>query len=434
MFSTSDSPFSVTHTTDRRNMQLLVQLRWLAVVGQVVTISLVHYGLDIALPLQPMLLIVAALVAFNALNIGWLRWRQHDVTSLDLFVALLVDVGALTFQLYLSGGANNPFIGLYLLQVTLGAILLRPGFAWAIVGVSTACAAALAFAHQPLAILQHQQGSISRLYLIGLLISFGLNAILLVAFINRIMANLQRRDQRLAQLRQRAAEEEHIVRMGLLASGAAHELGTPLATVSVILGDWQRLPQIAHNSELLQDVQEMQHQVLRCKSIVTGVLLSAGETRGDAPESTTLITFMDKVAQQWRDRRQPARFIYLKHLEHDQPIISDTSLQQMIFNVLDNALEASPAEVQLLIESHGDALALQVSDRGPGFAPQILENLGKPYQSTKGRPGGGLGLFLVMNVARSLGGSVRARNRDSGGAEVRITLPLSSIAFEETDD
>ncbi|MGE8448968.1 ATP-binding protein [Comamonas sp.] len=431
------SPFQVTHTTDRQNMQLLIQLRWLAVVGQVVTISLVRWGFDIYLPLYEMLAVLAGLVITNLICIWWLRWRQHDISSSDLFVALLADVGALSLQLYLSGGANNPFITLFLLQVTLGAVLLKPFYAWGIVVVTGCCAVALAFFYQPLQIMSHRSGAMHSLYLLGLLISFGLNAILLVSFINRIMSNLQLRDTRLADLRQRAAEEEHIVRMGLLASGAAHELGTPLSTLAVILGDWQRMPSIAQDGELMEDLHEMEHQVQRCKSIVTGVLLSAGETRGDAPETTTLVTFMDRVVAQWQSHRQPGNFVYRKQVARDVPIISDTSLQQMIFNVLDNALEASPDFVQLVVEcpAQDDAqLVLQVTDSGPGFKSEILAHLGKPYQSTKQRPGGGLGLFLVMNVARSLGGHVEARNREQhlgGGAAVRISLPLASIALDD---
>ena len=431
----AESPFHVTHSTDRQNMQLLIQLRWLAVVGQVITISLVHWGLDIRLPLSEMLAILGGLIVINLACMWWLHWRQHDITSSDLFVALLADVCALSMQLYLSGGANNPFITLYLLQITLGAVLLRPFYAWAIVVVTACCAVTLAFWYQPLQVVANKGGSMHTMYLVGLLISFGLNAMLLVAFINRIMANLQLRDARLADLRQRAAEEEHIVRMGLLASGAAHELGTPLSTLAVILGDWQRIPAVAQDNELMDDLQEMEHQVQRCKSIVTGVLMSAGETRGDAPQTTTLVTFMDRVTTQWCSHRQPVNFVYRKHIAHDVPIISDTSLQQMIFNVLDNAQEASPAFVQLVVEcdaSDDAQLTLLVTDSGPGFRADILAQLGKPYQSTKGRPGGGLGLFLVMNVARSLGGHIEARNRDAhlgGGAEVRISLPLAAIAL-----
>jgi two-component system sensor histidine kinase RegB len=103
----------------------------------------------------------------------------------------------------------------------------------------------------------------------------------------------------------------------------------------------------------------------------------------------------------------------------------------MIDNVLDNALEASPDWVGLEASAADGTLQLSVTDRGPGFAPGMLAQFGKPYQSTKGRPGGGLGLFLVVNVARTLGGSVSASNRPQGGAEVRLTLPLKAIALEQ---
>src|SRR4029077_14698827 len=100
-------------------------------------------------------------------------------------------------------------------------------------------------------------------YIQGLLLCFALNAALLVIFITRINRNLRARDARLADLRERASEEEHIVRMGLLASGAAHELGTPLSTLSVILGDWRRMPAIAADPQMLEEIEEMQAQVQR---------------------------------------------------------------------------------------------------------------------------------------------------------------------------
>jgi two-component system sensor histidine kinase RegB len=107
----------------------------------------------------------------------------------------------------------------------------------------------------------------------------------------------------------------------------------------------------------------------------------------------------------------------------------DEALKQMIDNVLDNALEASPDWVQLEAEVENGILVLSVLDRGPGFTQAMLVNYGKPYHSTKGRPGGGLGLFLVVNVARTLGGTVAVTNRSEGGAKVTLTLPLKAIAL-----
>ena len=411
----------------RNNLLQLVQMRWLAVAGQLLTILLVHWGFGIALPLVEMLTLLAVLALFNLAS----RLRSRlalPVGHAELFAGLLVDVAVLTGQLYYAGGVTNPFIYLYLLQVAVGSVLLRRRYTWAIVAVTSACFVALTQWHRPLALPDMTVPTLSTQYIAGLLICFLLTASLLVIFIGRINANLRRRDQRLADLRQRAAEEEHIVRMGLLASGAAHELGTPLATLSVILGDWARMAPFAGEPELREEIEEMQLQLQRCKAIVSGILQSAGESRGEAPVETTLHAFLDELVQQWRTTRPVKALEYHRDTVPDLPIISDTALRQMIGNVLDNALEAGPQGlVRLVADCDDDTLTLRVQDQGPGFAPEMLQRFGKPYQSSKGRPGGGLGLFLSVNVARTLGGRIEAHNRPEGGAEVTITLPLASL-------
>lgn len=422
--------YRVERNTERKNMRLLIQLRWLAVVGQIITISLVYSGMGIAVPMLPMMGVALALALTNLGYRAWLQWRPATVTPQVLFVALLADVVALTLQLYLSGGTNNPFIYLFLLQVILGTVLLRPQYAWAMVCITAVCVVALTFYYRPLPVTLG--GGLSNLYTLGLLICFALTTVLMVVFITQVVSNLRQRDSRLADMRQRATEEEHIVRMGLLATGAAHELGTPLATMSVILGDWQRMGPVREDPDLMADLAEMQAQLLRCKAIVNGVLLSAGETRAEGLESTTLLHFMEQLVARWRQHHEPQKFFFTHQLKRDVPILSDTALEQVICNVLDNAYEASSQEVHLHLECSDDMLELVVRDRGPGFSDAIFAKLGKPYQSTKqGRPGRGVGLFLVVNVVRSLGGSVQAGNRMHGGAEVRIRLPLASITLEK---
>jgi two-component system sensor histidine kinase RegB len=384
----------------------------------------------VRLPLVQMLEVLACLIAFNVAS--HLRWHEHrPVTNNELFLALLVDVASLTMQLYLSGGTTNPFAFLYLLQVILSAVLLEAWSTWTIVGITLACLAGLSIFAKPLPLpFDHARG-ISSLYVEGMLICFVLNAALLVVFISRITNTLRGKAAQLADLRQRAAEEDHIVRMGLLASGAAHELGTPLATLSVILGDWKRMREFKENPDLIEEITEMQAQLKRCKSIVSGILLSAGEARGESAVRTTIRGFLDDLVEEWQASRQVGEFAYVNRIAHDRPVAFDSALKQTIDNLLDNALEASPGWVGLEASLDAGTLLLSVTDRGPGFAPGMLAQLGKPYQSTKGRPGGGLGLFLVVNVARTLGGAVTASNRPEGGAEVRLTLPLKAIALEQ---
>lgn len=414
------------------NMQQLIQLRWLAVLGQLLTIAFSHFVFLMSLPLTQMLSVVAALVGFNLFS-AW-RWRVQrshggrDVSNRDLFQSLLVDVFALTTLLYFSGGASNPFSSLYLLQIVLGAAMLEAGSLWALIAVSSICFAGLTIAYHPLPLLPN---GLPDRYMQGMLLCYAINAALLGLFVTHINRKQRERDARFADLRQRALEEEHIVRMGLLASGAAHELSTPLATMAVILGDWRRMPALKVAPEVQEDMEEMQRQVTRCKTIVTGILLSAGEARGEAPEETTVRSFLDELVEDWRSTRAPRSFEYHNNFGGDLPIVSDEALKQTLCNVLDNALEASPQWVRLKVSRAQDALVLAISDAGPGFPEEMLENIGKPYQSTKGKAGGGLGLFLVVNVIRTLGGTVAARNTDSG-AVVTLSLPLAALKLNKS--
>lgn len=425
---------SIQETANRKNLLLLVMLRWLAVGGQVATVLFVHAGLGIALPLAPMAAVILFLIALNLVSL--LRCRlQSAISNLELFAELLLDVAALTVLLYLSGGAMNPFSSLFLLQVILGAVLLRPILIWMLVAITSACFIALMRYFRPLDLSgyehAHDRGNHLDLHVAGMFLCFLLAAVLLVQFLSRVTRNLRDQDHRLSELRRQSAEEEHIVRMGLLASGAAHELGTPLATLSVILNDWQRMPNMRDDPEVGPEIGEMQTALDRCKDIVSRVLLAAGEARGEHFERTTLEGFIDGVVAEWRETRAPARLDYVSDIGADTVIASDTVIRQILLNVFDNALEASPDWVGVEAFRRGGLLAITVRDRGKGFAPEILANFGKPYQSTKARAGSGLGLFLVVNVLRKLGGSVVARNNISLGASVELCLPIGALSIED---
>ena len=416
----------------RNNLLQLVQLRWLAVGGQLATILGVQFVLGAQLPLAEMLALVAMLCLFNLAS--WLRWRTAagEISNGELFTGLLVDVSLLSALLYYSGGIANPFIFLYLLQVAVGAVLLKTRYIWSMVALTSLCFVVLTAWNRPLILPDMVGPALSVHYIGGLLVCFTLNAALLVIFIHRIGKNLRQRDARLANLRQSAAEQEHIVRMGLLASGAAHELGTPLATLSVILGDWSHSSPLANDPVLADEIKMMQLQLQRCKTIVSGILMSAGEVRAEASVATTLHAFLDQLVDEWRSARPTQELDYVRSDLIDWPMMSDAALKQMIGNVLDNGIDAAPTmPLKLRVECTNNWLTLIVRDAGPGFSPEMLTNFAKPYHSTKGRPGSGLGLFLSVNVARTLGGRIEASNMAGGGAEVVVKLPLTAFTLRE---
>lgn len=410
----------------RRNMLLLIQLRWLAVAGQVLTIAIVHWGLGINLPMGWLLIAPAGLIVINLITAPLTR-RRKGVPDFEILLALCADVAALTWLLFFTGGSTNPFAPLYVMQIVLAAVLLKPAYAWGFVAVNSVLMCGLTIWNIPLKLPQ-EGALVVDLLQSGMLVNFTLIAVLLVVFVTLTSKNLRARDAYLADARQQAAEQDHIVRMGLLASGAAHELGTPLASLSVILSDWKRMPVVAKDADLTGDVHDMQAEVERCKTIVTGILMSAGEARGQAPTVTSLKTFLEEIIEEWRAKAGSEVLVTLGLSSQNPQIIADAALKQVFSALLDNAQEAGAKRMVVNLDHDEDRLIIGFNDDGPGFAPHILEKLGQPYQSTKARAGAGLGLFLLVNVLRKMGGSVAATNRRDGGASVQLTLPLDAVS------
>jgi two-component system sensor histidine kinase RegB len=409
------------------NMRQLIQLRWIAVAGQVLAILVAHFALRVALPLLPMLAVAAALAAANLLFT--LGLRRARIAGAEFLLALLIDMAALTAQLYLSGGADNPFVSLYLLQVVLGAILLPPALVAPLVAACCVAYAWLSVRHLPLRVPDTLSSALPDLLLIGQVASFVMVAGLLVLFITRVSRNLRARDAYVAELAQRAAEEDGIVRMGLFASGAAHELSTPLSTLSVLVADWQRDRRIAADDGLRGELAEARAEIERCKQIVSNILHSAGEARGEAMGSTDVAELLAGIAADWREAHPASSLAYADEGLQGARVAAEPALRQAIWSLLENAADVSPGAVSLSAERDRREVAICVRDEGPGFREDQLAKVGKLYQSTKG-PGHGLGLFLAVNVARRLGGRLAAANVQPRGAEVRMVLPLVSESAE----
>ena len=417
---------ATANAAGHQNMFQLVQLRWLAVAGQLATIMLTQLAFGIRLPMVSMLGVLGGLVLLNAASLALLRFKG-PITNEALFGALLLDVVALSAQLYLSGGATNPFVSLFLLQVVLGSVLLDRWSSWMLVIATSVAFALMTVFYRPIVLPPTIDRSLFALHVQGMWVCFALVAVLLVLFVSRINANLRTQDLRLADIKRQAVEEEHIVRIGMLASGAAHELGTPLSSLSVILGDWRHIDAIAHDPDLLRDVEDMQAEIQRCKAIVTSILMSSGDPRGEETRATTVRALFDRIVADWSGARDFNGIRFDDRFGEDVPIAADVVLQQAVFNLLDNAAEVSPERIDVILGRADDALVLTVRDAGAGFAAEQLANLGNPYNSSKSELGRGLGLYLVGNVARKLGGSIVARNREDGGAELILRLPLVAI-------
>jgi two-component system sensor histidine kinase RegB len=347
---------------------------------------------------------------------------------------VLFDLLQLGLMLFLSGGLHNPFYILMLGPVMVSAAVLSARSTVTLGLTAIALATILARAHLP---LQTEQGMILRvpdLFLFGNWVAIVIAVVFLSLYARRVAVEMHAMSDALEATQMALLREQKLTDIGGVVAAAAHELGTPLASLSVILSDWRRMPALNRDEDVVQDIEQMQAEVERCKSIVTNILMSAGEARGEAPTVTTLKAFLQEIIAEWSDKSGEAMRVTLDGPAPGNPsIIVDPALKQVFSALLDNAHEAGARNLEVRAAADAGGLFIAFEDDGPGFSSAILEKLGQPYQSTKARAGSGLGLFLLVNVMRKLGGTVVAVNRPKGqggaaGAMVRLTLPIDALA------
>lgn len=416
---------TISQNTNKQNLLQLIWLRLIAIIGQVVTILIVHYFLKISLPLTEMFLVLMFLGIVNFISF-YRHKSEKNISDKSLFIELICDVLALTAQIYLSGGISNPFISLFLLQVIIAAILLKRIYAWLIALITIFSYISLNFTYRHIhALHNHEAGDFFNMHLHGMLISYIIAAVLLLIFVTKIIKNLKDRDKNIYLLKQKSLEEEKVVRMALLATGAAHELSTPLSTISVILNDWKEMNLANSPKELQEDIVTMESQLNRCKKILSNILLSSGKARLEQAEMKLAKEAFDSIIEEWKSKRNPQNLLYNFRGEGAKKIILDDTLIQGFYNIFDNALEESPNLVLIDVVVTKNEINLNVEDCGKGFDKKILQEVGKANITTKNS--NGLGLFLAISSLRRFDGTLQIKNLAEKGAKVEIKIPLKNL-------
>jgi two-component system sensor histidine kinase RegB len=409
--------FSDTSASLRR----LFVLRSIAIAGQGLAIAVAVAFYDTPLPVAAMAFVIALLAAVNVRT--WARLRKPlPVGDAELFTELLADVTALTALLYLSGGSTNPFVSLYLLPLSIAAIALPPRYAWTMAGLTMACYSALMFYYRPLGDMHGMHGNAFNLHLLGMWVNFLVSAVLIAAFVAGMSMSIRARDRQLAAARERALRDEQVLALGTFAAGAAHELGTPLSTIAVLTRELERdhaaVPRLAEDLTLLRT------QVENCKRIITELTAAAGQARAGDAAPQGIEEFLNGVVERWSLIRPQVRPRVRFTGEGPAPeIVGEETVRQTLINILNNAADASPQDVE--VEGRWDAndLTIEVRDRGPGISEDAASRAGRGLFSTK-TGGQGIGLLLANATIERLGGSVTLFNREGGGGCTRVRLPL----------
>jgi len=404
-------------------LRRLVALRWVAVLAELALVLLTAQWLGAGAALEPVLAICTAQVGLNLATIAYGVRGGAAASDRQLFAQLLFDVAALTAIAYFAGGSTNPLISLYLLWIAAGAAVLEPPLATLLAALCVAAYSLVNFVHVEVHIHDHEKAL--QIHLIGMWAVFVVSAVTICWSVLRLTAAVRRRDAELAAAREAALRSERVVALGNLAAGAAHELGTPLATLAVLAGELLRDARLP--GALRPDLELMQGQIQDCKGIITQLAAQAGSSRAESLSAMPLDEWLAGLVERWRRQRPLVTpRLELRGAIPGPRVAIDATLGQALLNLFNNAADASPDQVAVSAQWDAHALELQVLDRGSGIATEVQLGLGRDLVTTR-QDGLGMGLVLAYAAIERSGGELGFASRPGGGTIARVRLPLDAL-------
>ena len=409
----------------RTRLRTLTVIRWVAIVGQAFTITFVHFSLEFALPIVPLLAAVSLSALINVvLTLACAPTTRLTERSAGLLLGY--DILQLAFLLGLTGGLQNPFSILLIVPVTLSATTLSLRttvlLCALVIGVTT-----LLGLYPTDLPWRGGEFSLPTLYVWASWVALVLGTALIAAYAWRVADEARRLSDALAATQMALAREQQLSALGGLAAAAAHDLGSPLATIAVTARELAN--NVPGDSPLAEDVAELVSQSRRCREIL--------RTLGQRPEREAHRRFtrvpmsglLETIAESYA---RPGVHFEVRCLGDDlaEPHLAPTpELRHAFANLIDNALKFARSRVSIVVRLDPEVVEVWIEDDGAGFSPEVLELLGEPYISTHPQGGGlGLGVFIAETLLARTGATLQFGNLGDGA---RVVIRWNRAALEE---
>ncbi|MFP5234215.1 MAG: ATP-binding protein [Acidobacteriota bacterium] len=422
---------------DAPNLALpwVVRLRYGMLAWAVATLGGAAWGLGLR---SVSLWVLLPLVCVLMTNFFLHRASRGAVRSPQAMLGAIftLDTLCLTFVLALTGGPMNPFSLLYLVQITLAAVVLERSWTWALGGLSVVCFGLLFFLRLPFRgfhVSSAEQGFLP--HLVGMWFAFVIAVLLISFFTSRVTHALRLREQEVRALQERLAKHQRLTSLATLAAGAAHELGTPLGTIAVIARELERYASTLQDGEALrEDANLIRSQVERCQRILQRMSADGAEPVGESPRTIAVGELLQQTLHEISAARRSQ--IRVEAIPASAALFLPVrATVQSLTALVSNALDSGPRDVEVVLKacSGGSTIAFSVCDNGTGMPEDVLRRVTEPFFTTK-EPGRGMGLgtFLARSFAERLGGDLTYASSPGRGTTATLTLP-ARFAQREAD-
>lgn len=415
--------WSSSNLSSRNNLKSLFWLRNIAIIGQSGMIVLVIFLFKIPLPVVPMFVIILIEVIMN-IGTALRLTKDWPITELEIFTHLFIDSLFLASLLYFSGGSSNPFIYLLLIPTALATISISPLKVLLLALIQIIFYSLLMKYRFPLIIPEVSQLDNFHIHLMGMWINFILSTLLIASFGLAMSRHINVREKRLQNLREKQLREEQILSLGIISAGAAHELSTPLSTMSLIAEDLLSQCQSQPESE---DLKLLNEQITRCKHIIHDLGEISAQFALEQMPRRPLGQILEQIIDRWQITR-PEINITLQWPKHcsTNEVSLNISFDQALTNLLNNAADASVEngshQIDISSTCENNHLVIDIRDYGKGISAELKETLGRTLIQSEKSGGLGWGWLLTNASIERLGGQVQLLTAPECGTIVRISI------------
>lgn len=409
----------------RQNLWRLTFIRTLVLAAQAGSVGLAYWFDLLPLPWVELAMTLGCSMLLCVFTAVRLR-TSWPVTELEYAVQLACDLFIHSALLYFSGGSTNPFVSYYLVPLTIAAVTLPWRYSVILSGIALALYTMLLAQFYPLETFPMYR---EKMQIYGMWLSFALAAAVITFFAARMAEELRRQEELRAIRREEGLRDQQLLAVATQAAGAAHELGTPLATMSVLLNEMQQ----DHPDPMLrEDLSVLQDQVKLCKQTLQQLVRAAEANRRLAVEMQDVSAWLNEALDRWHLMRPEATYRLQRLGTGTGPeprLAPPPDLTQALLNLLNNAADACPEGLEVTLDWDAEELTISIRDHGAGVPLAIAEQIGKPFFTTKGK-GFGLGLFLSKASVTRAGGSVKLYSHEEGGTLTELRLPRAARGDE----